>query len=67
MLGIQECGDAPWAAPRPISRRGDDAFDAYVDPQDLLYADEDIDKVYTQRQSWPPNVAFCSGDRCDVP
>lgn len=43
-LGIQECGDDPWAAAVLGSTR-EDGLEAYVDPQDLLYADEDIDQV----------------------
>lgn len=44
VIGIQECGDAPWAA-ADRANSGVDESEAYVDPQDLLYADEDIDKV----------------------
>eukprot|EP00752_Nemacystus_decipiens_P003652 g3366.t1 len=44
ILGIQECGDAPWATSHFASSHVDE-LETYVDPQDLLYADEDIDKL----------------------
>lgn len=49
VLGIQECGDATWA-PARVGNSGVDELQTYVDPQDLLYADEDIEKV-RERQS----------------
>lgn len=44
VIGIQECVDAPWA-PARVGSSGVDELETYVGPQDLLYADEDIDKV----------------------
>lgn len=57
VLGIQECGDVPWAA-AGLGSSGVDELETYVDPQDLLYADEDIDQVQQQQQPLviPPTV-----------
>lgn len=41
---IQECGDPQWAA-AGVASNGVDELEIYVDPQDLLYADEDVEKV----------------------
>lgn len=43
--GVQELGGVSWADAR-LSTGGVDQVETHVDPQDLLYADEDIDKVH---------------------